>query len=59
MSDSDKTDDEIPQDFGTSLGGSVIDDTYRYSNVIICQVCGMSFASYSLYQVHFRNSHRN
>ncbi len=57
MSNLDESGDDIPEDFGTSLGGSVIDDSSKSSNVIICQVCGMSFPSYSLYQIHFRTNH--
>jgi hypothetical protein len=57
MSNSNNPDDDIPENFGTSLGGSVIDDSHR--NPITCQVCGMSFPSYTLYQIHFRNNHSN
>lgn len=57
MSDSKKSDDDIPEDFGYSLSGSV-KDTSNEGSKTICQVCGMSFSSYSAYQVHFASSHR-
>ena len=54
MPDSDQSKDDIPEDFGTSLGGSV----RNTGSNIICQVCGMSFPSMPAYQSHFSNSHR-
>jgi hypothetical protein len=44
MSDSEKS-DEIPEDFGYSESGSAEGGVSK----IICQVCGLSFSSYSEY----------
>jgi hypothetical protein len=59
MSDTDKSDDEMPEDFGYSESGSAVSDNESGVSKIICQVCGISFSSYPEYEVHFSSNHTN
>lgn len=56
MSDPDKSDD-IPEDFGHAESGSSISGNGIGVSKIICQVCGLTFSSYSEYELHFSSSH--
>jgi hypothetical protein len=56
MSGPDKSDD-IPEDFGHAESGSSISGNGSGVSKIICQVCGLTFSSYSEYELHFSSSH--
>ena len=56
MSDSDKSDD-IPEDFDYSESGSAVRVDESGMSKIICQICGLTFSSYSEYETHFSSSH--
>ena len=51
MSDSDKSDD-IPEESGSAVR---VDESGV--SKIICQICGLTFSSYSEYEMHFSSSH--
>jgi len=55
MSDSENADD-VPEDFGHAESGSVSGNGRGVSK-IICQICGLTFSTYSEYEMHYSSSH--
>jgi hypothetical protein len=55
MLDSENSDD-IPEDFGHAESKSKSGNGRGVSK-IICQICGLTFSSYSEYELHFSSSH--
>ena len=56
MSDSNKSDD-VAEDFDYSESGPAVSTNESGVSKIICQICGLTFSSYSEYELHFSSSH--
>jgi len=56
MSDSNKSDD-VAEDFDYPESGPAVSTNESGVSKIICQICGLTFSSYSEYEVYFSSSH--